>query len=545
MSLVHLTLATRDIRKAETFFAEALGWRPISRPNNIGRPAAWLEIAPGQELHLVEVADFAPSPFEAEFGRHVAISFRTRDFEELKRRLLRHGATLIEPERPTPFARLFFRNPDGYVFEVVALEREAETTAPVEPSAPAASPLSLGAERQMEIYLNGLKGHKPGQPLAPEELEERARTILPTPAYIYVAGGAGAEETMRANREAFRRWRIVPRFLRDVSRRDLSVELLGRRLPAPVLVAPVGVQSMLHAEAELAVARAARSLGVPMVLSCVSSTPLEKVAEALGDAPRWFQLYWPKDPALAASLVGRAERAGYGAVVVTLDTYLYGWRERDLGQAWLPFAHGQGIANYLTDPIFRASLPAPSPLPLSPAGERGRGEGVAEKDLAAAARQFLAVVSNPALTWDDLAWLRRQTRLPILLKGILHPDDARRAVQHGVEGVIVSNHGGRQVDGAVASLDALPAVVEAVAGRAAVLFDGGIRRGADVFKALALGAQAVLLGRPYCWGLAVAGEQGVREVLLNMLADIELTLGLAGCASCADVRRDSISREMS
>jgi isopentenyl diphosphate isomerase/L-lactate dehydrogenase-like FMN-dependent dehydrogenase len=398
----------------------------------------------------------------------------------------------------------------------------ADSPRAAEPPAPAA--LSLGVQLQMEIYLNGLTGHKPGQPIASEELEERARAVLPPDAYIYVAGGAGGEETVRANRDAFRRWRIVPRFLRDVSRRDLSIELLGRRLPAPILLAPVGVQSMLHRDAELAVARAARSLGVPMVLSTVSSTPLEAVAEALGDAPRWFQLYWPKDPALAASLVGRAERAGYTAVVVTLDTYLYGWRERDLQQAWLPFAHGLGIANYLTDPIFRAALPAPP-----------------EKDLAAEARHFLAVVSNPALTWDDLPWLRRQTRLPILLKGILHPDDARRAVELGVEGVIVSNHGGRQVDGAVASLDALPAVVEAVAGRTTVLFDGGIRRGTDVFKALALGARAVLLGRPYCWGLAVGGEQGVREVLRNLLAEVELTLGLAGCASCADVGRDNLT----
>jgi isopentenyl diphosphate isomerase/L-lactate dehydrogenase-like FMN-dependent dehydrogenase len=392
-----------------------------------------------------------------------------------------------------------------------------------EPTAPDAAPLSLGVQRQMEIYLAGLNGQKPAQPLASEELEVRARAILPTAAYVYVAGGAGGEETVQANRAAFHRWRIMPRFLRDVSRRDLGVELLGWRLPAPVLLAPIGVQSMLHPDAELAVARAARSLGIPMVLSTVSSTPLEAVAEALGDSLRWFQLYWPKDPALAASLVGRAERAGYAAVVVTLDTYLLGWRERDLQQAWLPFAHGQGIANYLTDPVFRAALPAPP-----------------EKDPGAAARHFLAVVSNPALTWDDLAWLRRQTRLPILLKGILHPDDARRAVEHGVAGVIVSNHGGRQLDGAVASLDALPAVVEAVAGRIAVLFDGGIRRGTDVFKALALGARAVLLGRPYCWGLAVGGENGVREVLRNLLADMELTLGLAGCASYAEVSRDRL-----
>src|SRR5947209_18055660 len=197
-----------------------------------------------------------------------------------------------------------------------------------DPQQPAADPpLSLGVQRQMEIYLAGLGGQTPAQPLAAEELEERARAVLPAPAYVYVAGGAGREDTVRANRDAFRRWRIVPRFLRDVSRRDVGVELLGRRLPGPVLIAPVGVQSMLHPEAELAVARAARSLGVPMVLSTVSSTPLAAVAEALGDAPRWFQLYWPRDPALAASLVGRAERARYDAIVVTLATSLLGWRE--------------------------------------------------------------------------------------------------------------------------------------------------------------------------------------------------------------------------
>src|SRR5262249_2885771 len=323
-------------------------------------------------------------------------------------------------------------------------------------------------------------------------------------AYVYVAGGAGCEDTVRANRDAFLRWRILPRLLRDVSRRDLSVNLLGRRLPAPVLLAPIGVQSMLHPDAELAVARAARSVGLPMILSSVSSTPLEAVAATLADSPRWFQLYWPKDPALAASLVGRAERAGFEAVVVTLDTYLLGWRERDLQLAWLPFAHGQGIANYLTDPAFRAALPQPP-----------------EKDPAAAVRHFLAVVSNAALTWDDLAWLRRPTRLPILPKGILHPADAHEAVKRGVEGVIVSNHGGRQVDGAVASLDALPAVVEAVAGRALVLFDGGIRRGADVLKSLALGARAVLLGRPYCWGPAARGGQGGPEGVLHLLGRLE------------------------
>jgi isopentenyl diphosphate isomerase/L-lactate dehydrogenase-like FMN-dependent dehydrogenase len=396
-------------------------------------------------------------------------------------------------------------------------------TNPQHPPGPAAA-LSLGVRRQMEIYLAGRQGRRPGQAIAAEDLERQAQAVLPPEAFVYVAGGAGREDTVRANREAFRRWRIVPRLLRDVARRDLAVEVLGRPLPAPVLLAPIGVQSMLHPQAELATARAARSLGVPVVLSTVSATPLEAVAEAMGEVPRWFQLYWPRDPALAASLVGRAERAGYSALVVTLDTYLLGWRERDLQLAWLPFAHGQGLANYLSDPVFRAALPAPP-----------------EQDPQAAVRHFLEVVSNPALTWDDLAWLRRHTRLPILLKGILHPGDARLAVDHGAAGVIVSNHGGRQLDGAVAALDALPAVARAVGGRAAVLFDSGIRRGADVFKALALGARCVLLGRPYCYGLAVGGEQGVRDVLLNLLADVELTLGLAGCASCADVGRQHLA----
>lgn len=390
-------------------------------------------------------------------------------------------------------------------------------------SSPATAPVSLGVQRQMEIYQQGQSGARPALPLAAEELERRAGEVLPAPAFTYVAGGAGAEDTMRANRAAFQRWRIVPRFLRDVSRRDLGVEVLGRRFPAPILLAPIGVQSMLHAEAELAVARAAQSLGTPLVLSTVSSTPLEAVAQAMGDVPHWFQLYWPRDPDLAVSLVTRAERSGYGAIVVTLDTYLLGWRERDLQLGWLPFLHAQGLANYISDPVFRASLPVPSQQDPRPAVER-----------------FFQVVTNAALTWKDLAFLRRHTRLPILLKGILHPADARLAVEHGVEGVIVSNHGGRQLDGAVAALDALPGIVEAVAGRALVLFDSGIRRGADVFKAIALGARCVLVGRPYCYGLAIGGEHGVRTVLRNLLADTELTLGLAGCASFAEVGRDNL-----
>jgi lactate 2-monooxygenase len=382
---------------------------------------------------------------------------------------------------------------------------------------------SFGLRRQMEIYQAGLTGKKPELPLTAEELELKARGVLPPEAFTYVAGGAGNEDTVRANREAYRRWRIVPRFLRDVSRRDLSTTVLGKRFPVPIMMAPIGVQSMLHADAELAVARAARSLGVPLILSTVSAKPMEAVAAAMGEVPHWFQLYWPGDPEVAASFVTRAEKAGFSAIVVTLDTYLLGWRERDLQLGWLPFLHAQGLANFLTDPVFRASLSTPP-----------------EKDPVPAVRRFLEVFSNPALTWKDLAFLRRHTRLPILLKGILHREDAMLALEHGVEGIIVSNHGGRQVDGAIASLDALPGIVDVVGSRADVLFDGGIRRGSDVFKAMALGAKCVLLGRPYCYGLALGGEDGVQEVVMNLLADADLTLGLAGCSSYSEVTRANL-----
>jgi isopentenyl diphosphate isomerase/L-lactate dehydrogenase-like FMN-dependent dehydrogenase len=371
----------------------------------------------------------------------------------------------------------------------------------------------------MAIYTTG----RPQQPVAVEELERKAKEVMTPEAYDYLAGGAGSEDTMRANREAFRRWRLVPRFLRNVAQRDLSVDVLGQRLTVPILLAPIGVQSIIHKDAELAVAKAAASLGVGMVLSTLSSVPLEQIAAALGNVPRWFQLYWPRSPELTASFLQRAERAGYSALVVTLDTYFLAWRDRDLQNAYLPFLRGEGLANYLTDPVFRAALPAPP-----------------EKDPVAAVRLFNQVYSDAGRTWADLAFLRKHTRLPILLKGILDPDDARKAVDFGVEGIIVSNHGGRQLDGAVAALDALPRVVEAVGDRTTILFDSGIRRGADLLKAVALGARAVLLGRPYAYGLAVGGEAGVREFLHNFLADLDLSLGLAGRASLAEVNRDCL-----
>ncbi len=374
------------------------------------------------------------------------------------------------------------------------------------------------SDYQYQIYMDGLlEGKKPTLPLRAEDLEARAREVLGDGQYWYVAGGAG-EETIRANREAFARYAIVPRMLRDISARDLSVTLLGRRLRAPLLLAPIGVQRIMHPDGEIASAKAAAALGVPFILSAAASASIEEVAEAMGPAQRWFQLYWPKDVDVTKSILKRAQDCGYSAIVVTLDTKMLAWRPRDLQNAYLPFLTGMGLAVYFSDPAFRAKLAQPP-----------------EKDTRAAVDLWGSLYCDLSHTWEDLNLLWDNTDLPVLLKGILHPEDARRAVEAGVDGIIVSNHGGRQLPGAIATLQALPAIVDAVAGEVPVLFDGGIRGGADMFKALALGAKAVLLGRPYMWGLALEGEAGVREVILRYLADFELTAAMAGCATLTEL----------
>ncbi len=378
---------------------------------------------------------------------------------------------------------------------------------------------------QFEIYLQGLSGARPELPTGYAELEARAREELTAEAFGYVAGGAGEELTVRANRAAFERWRIVPRMLVDVTERDLSTELLGLELPAPLMLAPVGVMSIVREEAELAVARAARELGLPMILSNAASTSMEDVASELGDSPRWFQLYWPTNQELAASFVQRAGEAGYSAIVVTLDTRLLAWRPRDLASAYLPFLTAQGVANYFSDPVFRGAL-----------------ERAPEEDAQAAIGLWATLFANPGLTWEDLAFLQEHTDLPVVLKGVLHPDDARRAVELGVDGLIVSNHGCRQVDGSVAALEALPDVVEAVPDGFPVLFDSGIRTGADVLKAIALGARAVLVGRPYVWGLGLGGEEGVRQILRGLLADFDLTLALSGYTKPSELSQLALRR---
>jgi lactate 2-monooxygenase len=416
-----------------------------------------------------------------------------------------------------------------------------------------------GPERVASIYLRGVSGRRPRVPVEIAALEQAAERAMSPQAFAYVAAGAGNESTKRANDPAFERWRIVPRMLRDVSARDLSTELFGRRLPAPLLLAPVGVLELAHREADAAVARAAAAEGVPMIFSNQASVTMEACAEAMGDAPRWFQLYWSTSNDLVESFVRRAEACGCEAIVVTLDTTMLGWRSRDLALAYLPFLRGKGIAQYTSDPVFERLIAESSgdgaapmlrpnlatlgtliqavrryPDRFWPALRSGRARRAVER--------FVEIYSRPSLTWDDLPFLRERTKLPIVLKGILHRDDARRAIDAGMDGILVSNHGGRQVDGAIATVDALPAITEAVDGRVPVLLDSGVRSGADIFKALALGATAAGIGRPYLWGLAVGGEAGVREVLRNFIAEFDLTMGLAGCRSISEIGPAALTR---
>ncbi|MCW2537945.1 MAG: lldD [Modestobacter sp.] len=420
------------------------------------------------------------------------------------------------------------------------------------------SAAGTGRRRQDAVYRAGVYGHRPRVPTVYRALAREARRRLNARAYGYVAGGAGDEATQRADRTAFDAWSVVPRVLRDVSRRDTSVELFGRRLPAPVLLGPVGALELVHPEADLAVARAAAAVGVPMVFSNQASVPMETTAAAMGDAPRWMQLYWSTSDELVESLLGRAEDAGCEAVVVTLDTTMLGWRPRDLDLGHLPFALGKGIAQYTSDPVFRrlveeraaaAGPPRhPQPRPTVSAvralvGMARAWPGPLLENLRsplprAAVETFLGIYSRPSITWADLAWLRSRTTLPVVLKGVLHPDDARRAVEEGVDGVVVSTHGGRQVDRSIAALDALPDVVAAVGDRIPVLFDSGIRSGADVLIAVALGARAVLLGRPYAWGLGLAGEAGVRQVVEDVIGEFDLTLGLTGHTAVDQLTRE-------
>lgn len=369
----------------------------------------------------------------------------------------------------------------------------------------------------MRAHVPAVSGYHPGAmshelpPLTVEDFERLARERLPEMVFDYYAGAAGDELTLRENRRAFDRWVIPHRVLVDVSNLEPGTTILGREEPLPILLAPTAFQRMAHPEGELATARAARALGAIMIVSTIATVSLEQIAET--GVRRWFQLYVLKDRDFTAGLVRRAHEAGYEALVLTVDTPLLGRRLRDERHRFqLP--PGTEMAN-----LQGAGLP------------ESAGSGLSS---------FFLSRHDDSLTWEDLAWLRSLSPLPLLLKGLVTRDDARRAVEAGVEGIIVSNHGGRQLDGGLATLDALPEVADVAAGRMDVLVDGGIRRGTDVIKALALGARAVCVGRPYLWGLAAGGEAGVRQILELLRDDLLLAMALAGLPSVRDIDRSAV-----
>ena len=378
---------------------------------------------------------------------------------------------------------------------------------------------------QLEIYLQGLSGVLPSLPMAFAELEAKAEAAMSASLWSYVAGGAGDERTQRVNVAAFERWGLMPRMFVGAKERDTSVDLFGLTLPSPVFMAPIGVIGLCAQDGhgDVAAARAAARTGVPLMVSTLTSDPLEQVAAEFGDTPGFFQLYTPTDRDLAASLVSRAEAAGYKGIVVTLDTWVPGWRPRDLSTSNFPQLRGHCLSNYTSDPVFRASLPQ-----------------TPEENPQGAILKWISVFGN-SLSWGDLPWLRSLTTLPLLVKGIQHPDDARRAIDGGVDGIYCSNHGGRQANGGLPAIDCLPGVVEAAAG-VPVLFDSGIRSGADIVKALALGATAVGVGRPYAYGLTLGGTDGVVHVLRSLLAEADLILGIDGYATLKDLTADALRR---
>lgn len=421
-----------------------------------------------------------------------------------------------------------------------------------------------GRARQNAIYSEGVHDRVPSVPTDFGELERRAKAVMSQRGWAYINGGAGEGSTMTANRRALDRWAIVPRVLRDVSKRSLSIELFGQQLAAPVLFSPVGAGGLVTRNADVHIGRAAAQLGVPYIFSNQGSAPMEAVAAAMDEvksgAPRWFQLYWSTDDGLVDSFLQRAEAMGAGAIAVTLDTTMLGWRPQDLNIGSLPFARAEGIAQYTHDPRFAEIVaqrlkqaaagesPKPSVGAIKTLFEIARNvpgsmlKNLTAKEPRASVQTFLDIYSRPSLNWNDIAGLRDRTKLPIVLKGILHPDDARQAVDLGVDGIIVSNHGGRQIDGSIGSVDALVDVVEAVDRRAKVLVDSGIHTGADVFKVLALGADAACIGRAHMYGLAINGVDGARDVVANIIAELDLTLGLSGHTDVTNLPRDAVKR---
>ena len=380
-----------------------------------------------------------------------------------------------------------------------------------------------GTKYQTRIF-TGVENRK--LPQSVDEWRERARSTLTKDAWDYLEGGAGEEDTVHENRSAFKKWRIRPRYLRDVSKRTMEAEFLGQNRESPFILAPIGVQSILHKDGEIASARAAAKMNMPFILSTVSSITMEEIVKKSPEGEKWLQLYPAKDKNIIRNFIKRAEKAGYSAIVVTADTTMLGWRERDLNNAYLPFLRGEGLANFFSDPVFRRRLEKPP-----------------EEDLIKAIMEFISVYVNPFFSWEDFKEICSTTEIPVILKGITHREDVKLAFKSGARAVVISNHGGRQVDGAISSLDALEEVTESGDLKGEILFDSGFRRAADAIKAIALGASGILIGRPYAYALSVAGQEGIELYLEQVMAEMDLEMGLSGIKNLKELNRESLYRK--
>lgn len=414
----------------------------------------------------------------------------------------------------------------------------------------------IGIERQRQIYLNAIYGKKPLIPQSFQRLEELCRQSMSAKYFNYIYTGAGDNQGIKNNLKAFRQYEILPRWCNGVQSPDLSIKCLENKFEYPLLFAPIGVLELAHKNADAELALASQITQVPMILSSQSSAPMEQCAPLLKEVPWWFQLYFSRSRELTHSFVSRAEQAGAKAIVLTLDTVMLGWRNLDLESGFLPFLEGKGIANYTSDPYFLSCLEneslinertgRPSLLhiiKLLKSFPGGIIDNFRTKNPVKAVQVFTRIYSRPELNWDDIKWLRAQTNLPIFLKGILHADDALKAVDYGCNGVIVSNHGGRQVNNNVSSLDCLADIRKSVQQNFPVLLDSGIRSGTDIFIALALGANAVCIGRPYVYALHLAGHKGVQELVANFISELKILMSLTGCASIYEISKAGLLRK--